>query len=504
MQRRFKNLLLRTLQQDLQHKNEFDPFRRKFLRDSITYSSGVALGLSALSGLSACNKGNNNNLNSVGIVGGGLAGLSLAYFLQQEGIDFTLYEASDRVGGRVQTIYDGFGKGQLLENGGTFIDTDHQTIIDLVESLGLSLVESSQSITQDVYSIEGKRYTYQDCLNELTTKALAQFEIDYNTLPEFIESGNVHLWELYDAISLDTYLRALKISNWFRTLLCNAYEAEFGLKATEMSAMNFISLFEPSSDVFLPYGESDKLLRIKEGNEALCRALHDKCKDSIMTQHAMKAVTFDADSGNYSLKCQNKDKELLFKHKYVVLTVPFSQLKKCEIDAPITAIRKQAIQETLYGQHTIQHYLFHEPIWENQNLSGKIITDKDFQTSQFLASSSGSKLATLQTKSRVDFRSKTESSLYPDAFKIAFPGAELAFIESGQSKDWLANEEDPGSISCLGIGQWSKFYGSEEIDEGNIYFAGEHVSRIYRGTMNGAVDSSLYVFEKIKAKMQAS
>jgi monoamine oxidase len=42
----------------------------------------------------------------VGIIGGGLAGMSAAYELRKTGADITIFEASnDRIGGRVYTYY---------------------------------------------------------------------------------------------------------------------------------------------------------------------------------------------------------------------------------------------------------------------------------------------------------------------------------------------------------------------------------------------------------------
>lgn len=48
------------------------------------------------------------NQTDIAIVGGGLAGVALAEQLQREGVDYQLFEARDRLGGRIEsTAYDG-------------------------------------------------------------------------------------------------------------------------------------------------------------------------------------------------------------------------------------------------------------------------------------------------------------------------------------------------------------------------------------------------------------
>ncbi|PHX78947.1 MAG: amine oxidase, partial [Planctomycetaceae bacterium] len=48
-------------------------------------------------------------MSRTAIIGAGLAGLSCAHALQKRGVDWTIFEASDAVGGRVRTdIVDGF------------------------------------------------------------------------------------------------------------------------------------------------------------------------------------------------------------------------------------------------------------------------------------------------------------------------------------------------------------------------------------------------------------
>jgi oxygen-dependent protoporphyrinogen oxidase len=73
-------------------------------------------------------------MNSVAIIGGGITGLCAGYRLQELGVPVTVYEASPRVGGVIQTVeQDGF----LAEVGPNTILETSPLISDLIRKLGL-------------------------------------------------------------------------------------------------------------------------------------------------------------------------------------------------------------------------------------------------------------------------------------------------------------------------------------------------------------------------------
>ena len=114
--------------------------RRRFL------ALGGALGAGVLLGCTRARSGSQSVSPSrvaaadhhVAVIGGGLAGLTAAYWLTRVGVGVTVYEARDRVGGRCWSARD-FEGGQVAEHGGEFVDTRHVHLSMLAEELGLEL-----------------------------------------------------------------------------------------------------------------------------------------------------------------------------------------------------------------------------------------------------------------------------------------------------------------------------------------------------------------------------
>lgn len=81
-----------------------------------------------------------NRSAKVAVVGAGLAGLTAAWRLAQTGLDVVVYEARERVGGRAETITEGFA-GQHADLGPELVADSYRALPRLCADLGVELSE---------------------------------------------------------------------------------------------------------------------------------------------------------------------------------------------------------------------------------------------------------------------------------------------------------------------------------------------------------------------------
>ena len=77
---------------------------------------------------------------SVVVVGAGLAGLSAAHDLAAAGVEVTVLEARERVGGRVEQVE--LADGRMVQLGGEVVGDAHTAYLGLAAELGLTMVPS--------------------------------------------------------------------------------------------------------------------------------------------------------------------------------------------------------------------------------------------------------------------------------------------------------------------------------------------------------------------------
>src|ERR1700682_5559793 len=77
----------------------------------------------------------------IAVFGAGIAGLNAALTLQDAGLSCSIYEASDRIGGRMHSDAITWADGMVSEWCGEFIDGDHDTLHQLIKRFGLTTVD---------------------------------------------------------------------------------------------------------------------------------------------------------------------------------------------------------------------------------------------------------------------------------------------------------------------------------------------------------------------------
>src|SRR5215470_6684724 len=84
----------------------------------------------------------------IAIAGAGIAGLNAALTLQDAGLSCSIYEASDRIGGRMHSDSTTWEDGMVSELCGEFIDSNHTTMRQLIKRFGLNTIDLGRRLDQ--------------------------------------------------------------------------------------------------------------------------------------------------------------------------------------------------------------------------------------------------------------------------------------------------------------------------------------------------------------------
>lgn len=93
------------------------------------------------------------NNTGVAIIGGGLAGLSLANHLHRSGLDYQVFEACERLGGRVESVYS---LGAVFDLGPSWFWSIQPRMAELCQRLRLPVFEQ-HSVGDQLYEDAERR-----------------------------------------------------------------------------------------------------------------------------------------------------------------------------------------------------------------------------------------------------------------------------------------------------------------------------------------------------------
>ena len=487
--------------------------RRKFIGN--VSKAAAAAGLAGL--YESCNTANKKTQPTIAVIGAGMAGLHAAYILKQAGFTSTVYEASQRHGGRIFTVPEMMGPGLWTEMGGEFIDTGHKDMLNLAKHFSLPLIDRSEpsekALHEFCFYFGGKHYTNDEFIKAMQPYA-AQMKADINSLSDEIDYENHSAADTkFDNMSIMDYADSLGIKGWFRDFILNSYTSEYGMDASEQSALSFMLLFDTGDNGknYRIYGESDEIYSVQGGNYKLCDALAKELTGQIQFDHSLAAIN------------QNNAKEYVMSFKktggattditadIVLITIPFTLLREVDIKTPLPAWKMNGIKNLGYGMNSKIFIGTNERVWRKQGYTGYCFADNAVMSGYdhtqmqggntgaggFTLAPGGKRSMALENMSTDDMQKE-----YVSALDAVYPGVKDSFNGRLQKWFWPGYTFAKCSYVSYRVGQYSTIGGTEIKPVDNIYFAGEHCSYEFQGFMNGAAETGRQAAEAIIKKIK--
>ncbi|HEX7879641.1 MAG TPA: NAD(P)/FAD-dependent oxidoreductase [Candidatus Eisenbacteria bacterium] len=450
------------------------------------------------------------------IVGGGMAGLNTAYKLQKAGLTATIYEGSDRTGGRMFTAKDLLGTGITTELGGEFIDSGHAEMLALMQEFGLESIDTHApevtNLKKETYFVNGRHYSIAQAAQEFVPLA-ARIQEHYDSMGEVVDYQTDGGGGTFDRMSIAEYLDSIGSKGWLREVLDVAYVTEYGLEAAEQSSLNFLFLIgtgdlTDASTIEL-LGESDERFKVKGGNQRVVDELARRLDPQIQRRHRLEAIK--PRGAGYTLTFQVDGAPRDVEADIVVLAMPFTLLREVDIQVPLPDVKTKAIRELGYGTNAKVLVGFKDRPWIRKGYSGATYSDEMFQLcwdNSFLQAGteggitlySGGKLGLDAGNGTAE---EAAARLMP-GFERTYPGASARRNGRTSRFHWPTFPWTKASYACYKPGQWTTIAGAEGVPVGNLFFAGEHCSYDFQGYMNGAAQSGLDTAKAVMGLLSGS
>ena len=447
------------------------------------------------------------------IVGGGLAGTSCAYKLWQAGVPFTICEANSALGGRTWTLRKFFDDGQITEHGGEFISSEHTAVRSLAAELGLALVNlraGQPRGTEEIYWVHAQKYTVAQMLSDYghvyPALAAAARSAPFPTLYNHYTKAGYEL----DHMSVRQWVERNVpggLQSKIGWLLDLDATTENGGESTEQSALELIYMLAymsalTSHDQFYLVG-TDELYGVVGGNDQIVgRMVQRFPAASVRPNMALRALRKRAD-GSYLLTFTSSLQTIEIPADYVLLAIPFTTLRHVDLSQAGFSQRKMtAIAELGMGTNTKLHLQFKDRPWYQLGYNGYTYSDTDYQqtwevtrrqhgTAGILTSYYGGTWGASFNAPSFGPANPQYARQFLRGLELLYPGCTAAWNGKAYMDYWTGDRWHHGAYSYGKVGQFTKFIGIEEVPEGNVRFAGEHVSINFAGFMNGAVETGV-------------
>jgi monoamine oxidase len=448
------------------------------------------------------------------VVGAGMAGLTAAWRLRERNVPVRVVEAQPRIGGRMLSLRDHFADGQVVELGGELIDSNHVRIRALATELGIpldDLATDDRALADAVWHIDGTRRTDAEIVAAFApvgrhiARDLADVDVDAIGVAQPALAADL------DRMSIAEWLERRGVSGWMRELLSIAYTTECGLEPDRQSALNMLTLIDPTPDPFRIFGDSDERFHVRGGNDRIVHALATRLGEPTFDLGARLVALAARPGGGWRATFEHAGgRTVTTDATHVVLALPFTLLREVRIDAPLSPAKRRAIAELGYGTNAKLMVGFRERVWRTRHrVNGSVLSDLPFQltweTSRLQSGASGILTNFTGGAHGVALGEGTpaeQAAAMVRDLDVVLPG--VAAARSGMREarfHWPSHPWTRGSYAAYLPGQWTTLRGAEGERAGTLHFAGEHTSLDAQGFMEGGCESGERAAREVLASL---
>ena len=455
----------------------------------------------------------------IAIIGGGISGLNAALTLQDAGIASTVYEAANRIGGRMHSDTTSWLNGQTSEFCGELIDSGHTSILGLASRFNLPTVDlhaAEPPHSTETYFFDGGYYSAAQANSDFGPVFRA-LKADNNAAPfptlynSFTQAG----FDL-DHMSLFDWIESRVPgghSSRMGQLLDVAYNIEYGNVTTQQSSLNIVYLLFNVRH-FTVFGASDERFHIVGGNERLPKAVAAALAPGTVKLNQRLTGIVHNSNNSYTITLQTPQGSVDKTVDRVIMAIPFSVLRTILTSdgdfnaAGFTNLKQTAIQKLGYGKNCKLQLQFDSRLWDTHGpwgiSNGTNFSDTGYQAGWDVTrgQSGGTGILVDYTGGGVPLASFNGdpddpavvhqfAATYLSQLEPVFPG--ISTLWNGRAT-LSVPRIDPnllGSYSYWKVGQYTSFSGYEGARQpdpatGKCHFAGEHCSTDFQGFMEGA------------------
>lgn len=342
----------------------------------------------------------------VAVIGAGESGLAAALELKKIGCNITLFEATQRIGGRVSTYYFDRSNRYFGELGPMSIPVSHETTWHYVNLLNLNTSPFVLNNENTFFHLRGGRAINDAEGKSVSKNIYSKFQLKNNEVNKSWSELQNELYQKYfKTLTVEERKELIQVKKKYSDkineidLLSYRMACEkFGLSEDAVAMLGYLSgkgqFFKLSlTEILQRYYTVDEVYNYKiDGGmiklphllyEAVCGKMEsvykniDKDKLGSVTIRTGTPILGIYQKANNHIDLKFKDnlstKERIEEFDYVICAIPFSSLRRIDIEPYFTVSKMQAINEMNYEVSQKIFLFLKERFWERGGSSKRII-----------------------------------------------------------------------------------------------------------------------------------